>query len=291
MREQAIERIVSGIKDLPTLPSILVQINTMVKNDLVTIHEVGTMIERDPSLTSKVLKLANSSYYGLSYRVNTVTRAIIVLGINTIRNLAVTASVFKIFNRGAQFPLDIKGLWYHSLGCAIASKGLISSIKPALEEEAFVSGILHDIGKVVIAQNLPDFMERILKELKDSVTMTQSEVERNIIGYTHSEAGAMLAEKWHFPKELSEVIKYHHNPSYRNSNSQPIDPNLLLYAVYAGNQIAKGMALGKSTDERVKTIEASAWTHLGISDVKLKEILFQIKMDFESAVESWKPGE
>ncbi|MGB9715470.1 MAG: HDOD domain-containing protein [Thermodesulfovibrionales bacterium] len=286
MQERLVDKLFSKLTDIPTLPSIVLQINKIIKNDNISTYDIGSIIERDPSLTSKVLKFANSSYYGLSYSVNTVTRAITVLGINTIRNIALTASVFEIFNSKKSLPFDIAGLWYHSLGCAMASKAFISKAAHLLEEEAFICGILHDIGKVIIAQNMPDLMNRVLDEIKKG--KSQSDAEKDIIGYTHSEVGALLSEKWHLPEELCETIRFHHCPQYLDESKSLKGHPFLLYAVYAGNQISKALALGKSTDLIVSEIDPITWSTLYISESELREILFSIKMDFDLMLESWK---
>ncbi|MEW6417018.1 MAG: HDOD domain-containing protein [Nitrospirota bacterium] len=288
MQEKRIEKIIKGIEDIPTLPYVVFRINNALGNDSVTTNAVSEIIEKDPSLTSRVLRLANSSYYGLSCRVDTIPRAITVLGFNTIRNLAFTTEVFKIFNKNISLPLDIKGLWYHSLGCAIASKSLIHKNDPILEEKVFICGILHDIGKIIIAQNIPDLLEEVLKEIKDNRDLTLCDAEKNIIGYTHSEVGSLVAEKWHFPKELSNIIRFHHSPSLVNPFIDISDYTLLHNAVYAGNQIAKAIVLGKSTDERVSAIHPSTRNSFGISEKELPETLFRIKLDFDSVVNSWE---
>lgn len=286
MQEKLLDKLFYKLTDIPTLPSIVLQINKILKNDYISTREIGSVIEKDPSLTSKVLKFANSSYYGLSYSVNTVTRAITVLGLNTIRNIAITASVFEIFNSKKTFPFDVVNLWYHSLGCAIASKALISKEDHLLEEEAFICGILHDIGKVIIAQNMPDLMMDVLNRIRDG--KSQSDVERDIIGYTHSDIGAILSEKWHLPEELCETIRFHHCPRYYDERKSLKGHPFLLYAVYAGNQISKALALGKSTDVIVNEIDLVTWSTLHISESDLREILFSIKMDFDFILESWK---
>jgi putative nucleotidyltransferase with HDIG domain len=286
MQEKSIEKLFSKLTDIPTLPSIVFQINKIMKDDNMSTYEIGSIIERDPSLTSKVLKFANSSYYGLSYSVNTVTRAITVLGINTIRNIALTTSVFEIFNSKKRFPFDIVGLWYHSLGCAIASKALISKAGHMLEEEAFICGILHDIGKVIIAQNMPEMMENVFAEVRSG--KSQSNAEKDIIGYTHSDVGAHLSEKWHLPEELCETIRFHHCPRYQDESKSFKCHPFLLYAVYAGNQISKALALGKSTDLIVNEVDPVTWSTLHISESELREKLFSIKTDFDIILESWK---
>lgn len=278
------------MKDLPTLPSVVLRVNQALMDNLATIDSVSEIIGRDPALTSKVLRLANSSYYGLSYHVDTLARAITVLGFNAIRSLAATVSVFKIFGR------DMKGLWHHSLGCAIASKALVHRMDTELQEKAFICGLIHDIGKVVIAQNLPGETTEVLRRLEDGNAVDMAEIEKDLIGFTHPEVGALIAEKWHFPKEFSLAIRLHHcldvpgtgdKPSGAAGMEEEDGSSILIYAVYAGNQVAKNLGLGKSWNKRVKEIHALVWEILGLAEEELPELFTGITEDFSSIVNTW----
>lgn len=290
-----IETFVSRVKDLPTLPSVVLKVNQALMDNSATIDSVSEIIGRDPALTSKVLRLANSSYYGLSYHVDTLARAITVLGFNAIRSLATTVSVFKIFGRDMIDSLDIKGLWYHSLGCAIASKALVYRMDMELQEKAFICGLIHDIGKVVIAQNLPGETTEVLRRLEDANASDMAEIEKDLIGFTHPEVGALIAEKWHFPKEFSLAIRLHHCLDVPGSGDKPSGAadmeeedgsTILIYAVYAGNQVAKNLGLGKSWNKRVKEIHSLVWEVLGLAEEELPELFTRIKEDFSSIVNS-----
>ncbi len=291
-----IESFVSRVKDLPTLPSVVLKVNQILMDNSATIDSVCEIVGRDPALTSKVLRLANSSYYGLSYHVDTLARAITVLGFNTIRSLATTVSVFKIFGRDMVDSFDLKGLWHHSLGCAIASKALVNRMDTELQEKAFICGLIHDIGKVVIAQNLSEETTEVLRRLEDSNAPDMAEIEKELIGFTHPEVGALIAEKWHFPKEFSEAIRLHHclgvlgsggEPSGADGMEKEEESALLAYAVYAGNQVAKNLDLGNSRDKRVKEIQPLVWETLGLSEKELPELFAKIKEDFSAVVNSW----
>lgn len=271
----------SKIKDLPTLPSVILQANCALKDETATIEEISNIIARDSSLTSKILRLANSSYYGLSYHVDTLTKAIIVLGFNTVRNLAVTISLSKLFEHASTSSLDIKRLWLHNLGCAVTSKALAFKKKDSiLHEKAFIAGILHDIGKLIIYLNLPIEMNTLIETINKQTTMNPLEIERNILNFTHSDAGAYVAEKWHFPTELVDAIKFHHSPESAKDNIE------LIYAVHAGNEIAKALAFGKSTYEKVRDINPSTWKILEITEDDLQTLLLEVKMNFHNIVDS-----
>ncbi len=277
-----LDKLINRARDIPTLPSVVLQVNRVLRDDTATIERVGETIERDPALTSKILRLANSSYYGLSYHIDTLAKAITVLGFNTVRNLAVTISLFKIFDKSIPFSLDFKGLWQHSLGCAIASKALTNKKKdPILQEKTFIYGMLHDIGNLIISENLPAEMGMIMERLGRNKTLTLYEVEKEILSFTHSDVGAFVAERWHFPPELTDTIRLHHNPEIAKKHHETV------YAVYAGNQIAKALKLGKSISEKVENINPRTWEILGLLEQDLSTLLLEIKTDFDGIINSW----
>jgi len=292
MSQARVDAIVKRLRELPSLPTVLLEVNRVMNSPAVTVDEVRDIISRDPSITSKILRMANSSYYGLSYRVDTLGKAITVLGFNTIRNLAVTASVYDIFEKKECKSIDIKGLWYHSLGCAIAGKGLICKMDPVLQEKVFICGILHDIGTIIISENLQDYMEEILDEIKQNKSLPQSNLEERLMGCNHGELGAFVAEKWNFPRELSDGIRFHHNifsylSIHRKEKLSP-EAAIIVSAVYAGNQVAKAMGLGKSSDEYVCNINPLVWKYLNITKEDFPQILFKIKRNFDEVMRSWK---
>ena len=279
MQKTQLSEIVIDIKDIPALPSVIMKVNSALMDKSVTAQKVSSIIEKDVALTSKILRLANSSYYGLSYHVDTLSKAISVLGFNTVRNLAVTVSLLNIYDKSVSSSFDAKGLWLHSLGSAIASKALTVKIKNnVLKEKAFICGMLHDIGKLAIHKKLPAEADRVLEILQGDRTITLHEAEMNILGFTHPDVGALAAEKWRFPHEFINAIKYHHNPEITRKTPE------LVYAVHAGNEIAKALALGKSASEKVANISAVTWEKLGLSEKGLSTLIPEISANFNDVM-------
>ena len=278
------------IKGLPTISAVANEINARDKNDSLSAKSLGEIIARDPALTGTVLKLANSAYYGMAHEITNTERAVTVLGFNIIKNLALTISVFHVFKNQPEQLLDLKGLWYHSLGVALAAKHLAQhnpmlAADNALPEKAFICGILHDIGKIAFAQNLPAEMAEILKQTR-SGTIAQHEVEKGIIGFTHQRAGQAMADAWNFPEDYQTVIRLHHAPSAAATGDNPKVAALVL-AVYMGNKIAKALHLGESTDPHMSKVTPEDLRNLGISKQALPEIIKQIKSEYAQCLEAW----
>ena len=280
--------IVQNIHDLPTLPSVAVTINEEVRKDNLTALSLAEIVSNDPSLAARVLRLANSAYYGLSRKIDTLDRAITVLGFTTIKNLALTISIFKVFKENGHESFNIESLWQHCLGCAVASKSIVSNSNPGLSEQAFLSGIIHDIGKIAIAQAFPDKMAEIMQAIKNSET-PQSDIEKDILGFTHQQIGSLLSEKWNFPHSYCKAIRLHHTP-YSIEPSIDINKNesILISSVYVGNQIAKAMSFGASTDPKSIKIDRETWDRLDIERDKISGFREQIKEDYEIIKKVWE---
>jgi len=278
-----IKEFLSRIKDLPTISSVASEINLIEKKKSLTAKSLSEIINRDPALTAKVLRLANSAYYGVVREVSTLSRAVTVLGFDTIKNLALTISVFNVFNSTDEKAFDMQGLWGHSLGVGLAAKHLVSASSMSigdrmLAEQAFVCGILHDIGKIAIARNFPDAMHDILDRVHSS-DVPQHEIEKEILGFNHQRVGQALANSWNFPEDYLTVIRLHHAPvaTVISANKRIM---ALVMGVYVGNRIAKSVPLGKSTDPYLEKVLPDALRKMGITTDALAGIIQNIKEDF-----------
>jgi HD-like signal output (HDOD) protein len=283
-----VSEFINNITDLPTLPTVAIQINQEIKNDNLTAKSLGEIVHNDPALTSRVLRLANSAYYGLVSRIDTLDRAITVLGINTLKNLALTISVFKVFHDNKHQNIDMEALWHHCLGCAVASKAIVAHTDPALAEQAFLSGIIHDIGKIAIAHAMPDKMAEIIDNLQNTDS-TESEIENKVLGFTHQNVGSLLADKWKFPIQYCKAIKFHHTPySLEPPPFINREESILISSVYVGNQIAKAMSFGASTDPKAMKIDHEMWLSLDIDREQISGFRDQIKEDYEIISSEWE---
>lgn len=277
------------VKDLPTISAVANEINTRDRNDSLTVNSLGQIIIRDPALTANVLKLANSPFYGMAREITNLERAVTILGFDAIKNMALTISVFHVFKKQGGHLLNLEDLWHHSLGVALAAKQLalhspILAVDKAMPEQAFICGLMHDIGKIAFARNLPDEMAEILQQTR-SGSIAQHEIEKNILGFNHQRAGQAMAAAWNFPEDYQTVIRLHHTPSAAVIG----EPKLaaLVMAVYLGNNLAKTLHLGESTDQHLTAVTPEDLSNLKIDEQSLAEISQQISSDYEHSLESW----
>ena len=199
-------------KELPALPAIAVRVMQITSDPRAKLPDLKRMIETDEALALKVLKFSNSALYGRAGRVSTLTAAITALGFLTVRWLAVTASAHTLFRKGGGHDSDHTALWEHSLKCAITSRILADRIGGGQDiEEAFVAGLLHDIGKLAILDKIPGYISRFCQWC-DALSLEFSQVELDVIGVDHSEVSGHVFELWNMPASLSDAVSHHHSP-------------------------------------------------------------------------------
>ncbi|HMB70615.1 MAG TPA: HDOD domain-containing protein, partial [bacterium] len=199
----------AGIGDIPTLPPVLLQVWDLTHQDDTSAADLGRAIESDPGLTGALLRLANSAYFGFPRKVATVTQAVVILGFATVKSLAMGASVFRALptRSGA---LDPSGFFHHSLMAAMASRMVMERVRPGQAGTAFSAGILHDLGKLVIAEFLPDALPGIAERVEGGLAPEQA--EREELGLSHAGIGAWFSATWSFPDELAAAVRWHHRP-------------------------------------------------------------------------------
>ncbi|MBD3420016.1 MAG: HDOD domain-containing protein [Chitinivibrionales bacterium] len=210
---QRIKRIAESVLSLPTLPTVVSKMIEIVDNPKTSATSLARLISTDQTLTAKILKLANSAYYGLSREVSTVNKAIVVLGFNSVREMGLSLSVLDAFKGGGSSGLfDIAKFWEHSIGCGVASRMLAKAHLPEMAGEAFVAGLLHDIGKVILNQYAHADFEKILQHVAhDNMELEDAELQQ--LGAHHAEIGSWLAHKWRLPDLIVTCIRHHHNPA------------------------------------------------------------------------------
>ncbi len=205
------ERIVD-LESLPAPNSALVRLLGLLNQDSCTPRAVTKAIEKDPSLASQVLKIANSAFYGLRGKIKSIDRAIVFIGMEEVRNICLTACLSQQF-KGLDFApsFDIPSFWQHSLLTAILSRNMAAKMDWIATQEAYLLGLLHDLGRLVIASVMHDYFEKIISQQRASGTgLFEAELAT---GSPHTTIGSWLAIKWGLPDPVRDVILYHHNPT------------------------------------------------------------------------------
>ena len=208
---QNIEEIIKDHKDLPTLPGIAIRILDAVGKNQTNLKEIADIISTDPPLSAKVLKLINSPFYGLPTKITSVQRALNLLGLNTVKNLALSFSLLNEHKNEGNKDFDYTLFWKNSLVSAIAAKTIAQKTFPDFEEDAFFLGLLHNIGVLALLQCFPDKYRLVLNKIKDGHS-TYHEAEDGIFGSNHMDVGRYLVKSWGLPETFSFPIGHHHQP-------------------------------------------------------------------------------
>ena len=213
MTQDRVKKIARNVIKLPTLPTIVAKIIELVEDPNTSASTLGKLISSDQVFTAKILKLANSAFYGFPRKISTVTLAIVVLGFETLKNLGLSVSVIERFSKiSANGYFDMTLFWEHSIGCGVASKMLARDFSYRISGEVFVAGLLHDIGKLVINQYLKSEFEEVVGLVKEEDILFIEAEERVMKGITHADVGGWLADRWNLPPQLVDAITYHHHP-------------------------------------------------------------------------------
>jgi len=263
-KSQLREKIYSKIDELPTLPAVIPKILSLMKDKKSSVSDVTKVISRDPALTSKILKVANSAYYGFSQKITELDKALALLGFNMVKSLALSIGVIRSLPPGKRSPyFSAEGLWLHSLGVATIIKKIGKRFKDeALTEALFIIGLLHDIGKLVLDQFFSEqFLEALVHANNQNNEKSLHIVEHELIGITHCEVAEMLLTRWKFPDKIINPISYHHHKD-SPEGIIPLDVSLLRVA----NSLVQQIGMGKEGNSVPNEIDES-----DLEIIKLKE--------------------
>ena len=270
-----LNRIIGKIEDLPTLPRTVLKITELVNNPKSSARDLSRIITDDQVLTARLLKLVNSSFYGFPQRISTVTGAIVLLGFDAIRNLLLTTSVFDVFsNHTKPAKFNQEKFWDHSLGCAVGAKVIGNFMRHDKIEELFVSGLLHDIGKIVEMMFLPKEFSKMTALVEEKNTLLR-EAELSVLGYTHAEIGKFLGERWNLPPKLIGVIGHHHDPAAAGPFT------LEAAIIHLADILCRSLNIGSGGDEKIPPLDAFAWEALKIKRPAIEPILEAIKKEYD----------
>lgn len=275
--EEKLQSLVNQIDDLPTLPSVVTQIIKMVEDPETSAADMNSVISQDPSLTAKVLKLVNSAFYGFSRQISTVREAVVILGFNRVKSLALSASVFEVFQGPGTEEFDRVGLWKHSIATGIGAEIVGERIQYQNPEELLVGGILHNIGKVVIDLYFHDELQDIFSYVRDK-NCQFIEAEQQILGVGHPEIGAWLAEDWNLPEQISQAIRYYTEPL-----EAPEEYSTLPMLIHIGDIFARTKDIGWTGDETIPPFEETVTDEFDLDKSDIPDILEQLESEMDNA--------
>ena len=276
--QERVRKLVDKVQGLPTLPSMLNNINQMILNPRTSAKEVAQVIASDPALTSKVLRVVNSSFYGFPNRITTITHAIVILGFNTVKSIVLSSTIFDVFRRSVKpGDFDRAEFWKHSIGCGAAAKVLGRRINYPMLEELFIAGLLHDVGKIILDQFMADKFGEVLALVRSRDCLIV-EAEAEVLGLTHCDVGAWLFEKWNLSKGLVETTRCHHNPQLAGDHQKFAE------IIHMADILVRALRFGNGGDAKVPAVNDAAWRSLGLSAPELDDLLLQTAAEIDKAM-------
>ncbi|MBI5360118.1 MAG: HDOD domain-containing protein [Planctomycetes bacterium] len=277
-QQERIKKVVSHIIGLPTLPVMLANINRLMMNPRTSAKEVAQLISSDPTITSKILRVVNSSFYGFPSRITTITHAIVILGFNTIKSIILSSSIFDAFKGGTnEQRFNREEFWKHSIACGTAAKVVAKHAGLSALEEFFIAGLLHDVGKIIIDQHFHNEFMRIL-DIVDQKDCLMYKAEEEVLGVTHAELGAWLFEKWNLSKNFVESTSKHHNPVLATENPK------YTAVIHLADIVVRSIQIGYPGDHKIPVINENAWKHLNFTPDMFPKLLSETDVEVEKAL-------
>lgn len=265
-----------GEIELPSLPEVFIKSSELLDNPRSNSNDIGEVVATDPSLTTRLLKLVNSSFYGFAAKINTIPRAISLVGTRELRELILATCAVEAFSGLPNELMSMKTFWRHSVRCALISRILANQTHKDLGESMFSAGLLHNIGSLILYNRLPELSREALSQAEfQNIPLDQA--ERNIIGCDHAVVGAELMKLWNLPEILQETTRHHHNPEAAQQYS--LQTTII--------QIANRIIELEESDEDVTLLlrpSAPLWKRIGLSVPVLQETLQQVDEQFEDVL-------
>lgn len=255
-----ITELLKGVGGLVTLPDVFIRINKLVEDPNSNMADIAEAVGQDPSFTVRLLRVANSSFYGFSSTIDTVAKAVSLIGTSQIRSLALATSVASSFEGLPNTLVSMEHFWRHSLYCALAARILAKQARKCDPDAVFTAALLHDIGQLVIFNRMPQLAKEALLLVLDSADeLPVYLAERQIMEFDHAQVGGELARQWKLPPMLEECIEFHHDISA----AQRFPREVAL--VHIANILALMAEVRTLNTDDVSPIDPQAWEVLGLN--------------------------
>ncbi len=267
MQHNLKENILLAVNNLPPMPQVMHKARELLRSPTSSLKDVADLIETDQALAIKLLRLANSAYYSRTGRVSSVQEAAVVLGLKGLSEVITVGFTSKLLGTSLKgYGLPARSLWKHSLAAAVGSRMIANVRFPALANQAFFAGLIHDSGKLILDPYVLERKEEFSERVADGEQISLG-VEKEIFGFDHAEIAAQICEKWNLPKSISIATKYHHYPSRSLGNK-------LAYIIHAADQVAKWSNM--DTEGIIHKLDGDSIQMLGIEKNDIEVIISKV---------------
>jgi len=274
--EIAIDRVIRGLKSIPSIPTVVTKVTEILNDPWSCAADLGRVISADQVLTAKLLRLVNSAFYGFPGKIETVSRAVTIIGFRQLRELAVGTSLLNMFKGlGDNASLSVQDFWKHCVVCGIAGRVLAIYKREEVPERFFVAGLMHDIGRMVLLESCPEQYNDVFTMVKEQNCLV-TEAEMAVFGFTHAEVGKRLMLHWHLPSSLVNAVGFHHDTERQGPFSSLAD------VVHVADIITHASGLGSSGEQFIPPLNPYVRERLGLKMSVLELAMEKMHEQFEN---------
>ncbi len=263
------DALVNKSLELVSPPTTYTQLDALIQNPNTSSDQISDVINTDPALATRLLKIVNSPFYGFPSQINTISRAITIIGTNELIQLVLATSVINAFRGIPDNLINMTEFWRHSLACALTAKLLAKTCKFDIPERFFIAGLLHNIGCLVMYQSVPELAKEAINRAQFGNEIIY-QAEQHVLGFNHTDVGAALVKAWRLPASLIEITQFHHNPT----DAQEFASEVAI--VHLADVMVTSAQLGHSGDPHVPPLDPTAWESLQLNPAALPDILQQV---------------
>lgn len=274
--------LVQGVVTLVSLPEVCIRISEMVDEPKVSAAQIGKVISQDAALTARLLRIVNSAFYRFPAKIETVTRAIAIIGHRDLRDLVLAASISGVFERMANDLVDIDHFWRHGIYSGILARIMAKNCRVLHSERLFIGGLLHDIGRLILGHQLPQ-LSRQAVDLARVKNIRLYQAEQHVFGYTHADVGAELMHRWGLPVSHQNTTRFHHEPE------KVKDFALECAIVYLSDRISHLAEQGDYKGEDLIGVPDKVWRLTRQSPAGIEALLLESREQFIEALQVFRP--
>jgi HD-like signal output (HDOD) protein len=270
-------KLIAGMDKLSSVPVVYAELDEAIRNMRVSASHISGIISKDTGLTARLLRIVNSAFYSFPRKIDTISRAVIIVGTQQLRDLALATSIISSFKDIPENHVTVESFWKHSIACGITARCIAGYFKEPNIERYFVAGILHDIGRIILITKAPELAEQIFQ----TVARTGQPVvtaERELLGYDHASIGCELVRLWQLPRCYEEIIGFHHLP--KQADLFKLETSV----IHIADAIAHAMRLGNSGENNVPPVFEEAWAATGLSVDLLPYIMDTVEKQYHDSV-------
>ena len=278
----SIKQLTEGMPNLGSYAGVIAEIETVLADSRSSLADLGEVIEKDPDLTARLLKLGNSAFFGFAQRLETVSEAMRLIGIQQVIDLITASMVVEAFEGIAPEHVNMESFWKHSLACGIGARSLAVARQLPRAEKFFFAGLLHDLGRLVLFSRAPEQAGQIFA-LYQSRRMLLRDAEREVLGFDHAQIGGELIRGWQYPANLVHAVACHHAPM--SAGCFQLDSSVVHLADY----LVHAMQVGNSGERFVPPLSTPAWDRVGLTPDALESVMDSIDQQIAAVEETFMP--